>query len=83
MKNLKSSLHNYLRNYWKTGYSPSLKELRENMLVKNSEMLKKVLRNLRINKILDCSYDLEGVYRIYPFKQYEQIQSEFFLHTHY
>lgn len=83
MKQLRSKLLQYLNNYWKDGHSPSLDELLNNISVKNIEMLKKILRDLRINRILDASYDMEGVYRIYPFKQYDQIKTEIALFTHY
>ena len=61
-------LTKYLENFWKKGYNPSLKELKHDLKIRNEELLKRTLRNMRMDKFLDGSYDEEGVYRIYPFK---------------
>lgn len=58
----------YLEHFWKNGYNPSLKELKHDLNVRNREILKRTLRNMRTEKVLDGSYDENGVYRIYPFK---------------
>lgn len=67
-KYFKDRLINYLEKYWKINYNPSLKEIKEELNIRNISLLKKTLRHLRTHKILDGSYDNLGVYRIYPFK---------------
>ena len=68
ISHLRKHLLKYLENFWKNGCNPSLKDLRHDLKIRNGEMLKKALRNMRTEKVLDGSYDEEGVYRIYPFK---------------
>ncbi len=65
---LKNYLIKYLEKFWVKGHNPSIKELRNDLNIKNVQLLKKTLRNLRVGKVLDGSYDEEGIYRIYPFK---------------
>ncbi len=67
-KHFKDHLIKYLEKYWKQNYNPSLKELKNDLNIKNNQLLKRTLRHMRIDKILDGSYDDQGVYRIYPFK---------------
>ena len=64
----KNHLTKKLQNFWKNGYNPSLKELKNDLNLRNVQLLKNTLRVLRTEKVLDGSYDEEGVYRIYPFK---------------
>jgi len=64
----KNHLIKYLLNFWKDGYNPSLKELKNDLNIRNVQLLKSTLRYLRTEKVLDGSYDENGVYRIYPFK---------------
>ncbi len=64
----KNYLTQYLEGFWFKEHNPSIKELRNDLNIKNVQLLKKTLRNLRVGKVLDGSYDEEGIYRIYPFK---------------
>ena len=64
----KNHLTKYLHSFWKNGYNPSLKELKNDLNIRNVQLLKSTLRDLRMHNVLDGSYDEEGVYRIYPFK---------------
>ena len=68
IQHFKKAVINYIEHFWKKGYNPSIKELKNDLNIKNIQLLKKTLRIFRITKILDGSYDGEGVYRIYRFK---------------
>ena len=67
-KDLENNLLKYLERFWKKGYNPTLKEVTNDLNIKNTMLLKSTLRKMRIHKMLDGSYDREGAYRIYPFK---------------
>jgi hypothetical protein len=67
-KDLENNLLKYLKRFWKKGYNPTLKEVTNDLNIKNTRLLKSTLRKMRIHKMLDGSYDREGTYRIYPFK---------------
>jgi len=66
-KRIQADLMKYLENLWKKGYNPSIKDLKDDLHTKNLQLLKRALRNMRVEKILDGSYDDKGIYRIYPF----------------
>jgi hypothetical protein len=64
----KDQLIKYLENYWKQEHNPSIKEIKNDLHIRNIQLLKNTLRHMKIDKILDGSYDDHGIYRIYPFK---------------
>ncbi|MFX1443276.1 MAG: hypothetical protein ACFFHV_07685 [Promethearchaeota archaeon] len=77
-KLFRNHLINYLQKYWKQNCNPSLKEIKNDLHIRNIQLLKKTLRHLRTDKILDGAYDDNGVYRIYPFKS---LKSESILYS--
>ena len=78
-KHFKNHLIRYLEKYWKQKYNPSIKEIKNELNIKNTLLLKKTLRHMKTDKILDGSYDENGIYRIYPFKS---LTSESVLYSH-
>jgi hypothetical protein len=78
-KHFKNHLISYIEKYWKQNYNPSIKEIRNELNIRNTQLLKKTLRQMRTDKILDGSYDENGIYRIYPFKS---LTSESVLYSH-
>jgi len=79
LRHFKDHLISYLEKYWKKNYNPSLKQIKNELHIRNIQLLKKTLRHLRTDKILDGSYDDHGIYRIYPFKS---LRSESVLYSH-
>ena len=78
-KHFKNHLIRYLEKYWKLNHNPSIKEIKNELNIKNTLLLKKTLRHMKTDKILDGSYDENGIYRIYPFKS---LTSESVLYSH-
>jgi len=78
-KHFTNHLISYIEKYWKQNYNPSIKEIRNELNIRNTQLLKKTLRQMRNDKILDGSYDENGIYRIYPFKS---LTSESVLYSH-
>ena len=78
-RSFKEHLVSYLEKYWRQNYNPSLKEIKNELNIRNTQLLKKTLRHMRTDNILDGSYDDHGVYRIYPFKS---LKSESVLYSH-
>jgi len=78
-KHFKNHLISYIEKYWKQNYNPSIKEIKNELNIRNTQLLKKTLRQMRTDKILDGSYDENGIYRIYPFKS---LTSESVLYSH-
>jgi len=78
-RHFKNHLISYIEKYWKQNYNPSIKEIRNELNIRNTQLLKKTLRQMRTDKILDGSYDENGIYRIYPFKS---LTSESVLYSH-
>jgi len=70
-KLFKKMLVAFLNSAWKSSCDPSLKEVVIELRVLDNEskdMLKKMLRQLRVVKMLDTYYDQFGTYRICEFK---------------
>lgn len=79
-RHFKNHLISYLEKYWKQKYNPSIKEIKNELNIRNTLLLKKTLRQMRTDKILDGSYDENGIYRIYKFKS---LTSESVLYSNY
>ena len=82
LKRYKRTLTAYLQQNWERGHIPSLRQVITSLDLLNKPLLIAVLRQLRCARILDGSYDSQGVYWLYPFKKYPHIMTDVVLSMH-